>query len=266
LADHVPGLTQDYRMPLIGIVTGLEHSGTTWLADLIRGHPEISGGFECGVLLANSPAEFPHVTPFYEWMLKARHPSHWAITPEKMEYIVAAPNWDDMYRRIIESSPLFNDRVCNLLDKTPRYLPGLKYIMQKVDAPVIVIYKPVHYQYTSFKKRDFTLDGFIAHYTAYIGGLFEAYKKFGERIMVVMHEDLVRNTTSVLQHVFRFLKVPVPETTHLQDKVFHTPGPVDKNYDLDKALTDVQSLTVVEKEKLSLLSQDDILRKMARKF
>ncbi len=253
-------------MPLISIVTGLEHSGTTWLADLIRSHPEISGGFECGVLLGANPAEFPHITPFYEWMLKARQPSQWGITPDKMQEIIAAPDWNAMYRRIIEASPLFDARVRYLLDKTPRYMPALPFIMQKVEAPVIVIYKPIHYQYTSYKKRDFTLDGFIAHYTAYLSGFFEAYKLYKHRIMVVLHEDLVRHTPRVMRQIFKFLKVDVPETAGLSGGIMHTPGPVDRNYNLDKALLAVKNLSAEEKEKLSLLSQDDIMQKIAKRF
>ncbi len=251
-------------MPLIAIVSGMEHSGTTWLADLIRCHPKINGGFECGVLLGNSPADFPKIQPFYQWMLKARHPTHWAVSPEAMRRIVSAPDWQTMYSRIIAASPLFNENVPWLLDKTPRYLPHLKTIMHKVDVPVVVIYKPILYQYTSYKKRNFTIEGFTAHYTAYIGGLFEAYKHFRERIMIVIHEDLVRQPQTVLPRIFRHLKTDMPAPDRFNIPASHGAGPVYADYDLNKAQADLSLITGQEKRLLQRLSQDDIIFKLAR--
>ena len=56
------------RSPLFAIVTGLEHSGTTVLSRLIMNAPGVFGGFECGLLLAATPAAFRRTHPWYQWM------------------------------------------------------------------------------------------------------------------------------------------------------------------------------------------------------
>jgi len=242
----------------------MEHSGTTWLADLIRGHPNINSGFECGVLLGASPADFPQIHPFYEWMLKAKNPSHWAVTPDKMARVIAAPDWDTMYARIMESSPLFDAQTPFLLDKTPAYMPILKDILKKVSAPIIVIYKPILYQYTSYKKRNISLADFVNRYAAYIGGFLEAYKHGPHRFKVILHEELVNNTQMVLQDIFRFLGVRLPEEGVLPDTIPTTPGPVYSDYNLEKARAAVNRINDEERTVLLKLSQDDLMSKLSR--
>ena len=34
---------------LVAIVTGMQHSGTTYLNNIINSHPRIMSGFECGI-------------------------------------------------------------------------------------------------------------------------------------------------------------------------------------------------------------------------
>jgi len=43
---------------LAGIICGTEHGGTTLAAQLLRQHPDLDTGFECGCLLYSSPQEF----------------------------------------------------------------------------------------------------------------------------------------------------------------------------------------------------------------
>ena len=73
----------------IALVTGMEHAGTTYLSSLIKCHPLVNGDFECGVLLAESPADFRNISPFYGWMLRAKNPKQWGISEDKMEIILA---------------------------------------------------------------------------------------------------------------------------------------------------------------------------------
>lgn len=90
--------------PVAAIVTGIEHSGTTHLGNLLRCHPSLSGGLECGVLLGDSPADFPGFSPFYEWMMWTG-PGGWGISPDQMDEICRSRSWNEMYRGICRYSP-----------------------------------------------------------------------------------------------------------------------------------------------------------------
>ncbi len=250
-------------MPQAIIVTGMEHSGTTYLSDLLKSHPRISGGFEGGMLLGNRPADFPNIDPFYEWMQKAKNPTQWAVSTEKMRFVTAASTWPDMYRRIMASSPLFADAADILLDKAPPYMPVLDQIMKKVSFPVIVIYKPILYQYTSYKKRDFTLEDFILHYTHYFGGFFKAWKSFSSRMLLVPHGELTRNPREMLQRLFRHLHISREAESVDPSSTRLTPGPVQANYDPGKAESDIRLLSPHEKEVLNRVGQDDLLARLS---
>lgn len=246
-------------MPLVGIVTGLEHSGTTYLADLIKSHPQINGGFECGVLLGDNPADFPSVKPFYQWMQKARHPSHWGITPQAMKEILAADNWNDMYKRIIQYSPLFNGPVTWLLDKTPRYMPILDKVMAAVKVPVIVVFKETDFQYLSYKSRNISLLDYFARYQHYYTGFFNAYDKYAKRILMVPHTTLCKKPGDVLMQVYKFLNVPVPEPILPEETIYLTPGPVRSNYDPKQEREALSSLTEEERQLINRFKVDEAL-------
>ena len=250
-------------MPQAAIVTGMEHSGTTFLSDLLKSHPRINGGFEGGMLLGNSPADFPNIQPFYDWMQKANNPTQWAVSAENMRFVTAAPTWPEMYRRVMESSPLFSDTADILLDKAPPYMPILDQLMQKVPFPVIVIYKPVLYQYTSYKKRDFTLENFVWRYTHYFTGFFKAWKCCSARMLLVPHGELARGPGEVMRKVFRFLHLEQPAGKGDPTSARLTAGPVKADYDPDKAEGDIRLLSAYEKEVLNKISQDEILHKLA---
>ncbi len=44
--------------PLFALVCGFEKSGTTLLNEILRRHPGVDSGFECGFLLGQSPRDF----------------------------------------------------------------------------------------------------------------------------------------------------------------------------------------------------------------
>lgn len=201
--------------PLIAIVTGLEHSGTTYLSKLMTRHPKIDSGFECGVLLADSPGEFPKIEPFYSWMQGSIEVGHWGVKSEDMADICSAKDWEDMYYKIIHYSPVFKEKSSYILDKTPRYMPKLDKILEKVMAPCIVIYKDIFFQYLSYRKRGVTLNRFVSRYTSYGEGLSRAVKRFGDRILLVKYEELHENTSKI-NDIFNFIRMEFEN--HLLDE------------------------------------------------
>jgi len=199
------------KSSLIAIVTGLEHSGTTYLSRLITCHPLIDSGFECGVLLADSPKDFVNVQPFYDWMQVEVEKGHWGIEKKDIAQICLAENWEDMYRKIIQYSPVFRDKSSYILDKTPGYMPKLDQILEKVLVPCLVIKKDIFFQYLSFKKRDVSLKQFVSRYVSYMSGLSRALEKFNDRIYIIEYKELYFNTAKKIIDVFDFINLDFRE-------------------------------------------------------
>ena len=85
--------------PLVGIITGLEHSGTTVLSWWLKNVKGIFSGFECGFLLGSSPAEFEG-SKFARMM--ARQDSKlvmWNVSSMGMQELYRAPCFVDMCAR-----------------------------------------------------------------------------------------------------------------------------------------------------------------------
>ena len=64
------------------IVTGMEYTGRTILSELIMNVPELIGPFETGFLLAEKPADFSNIAPFYQWVTRNDVPNDFlGLTP-----------------------------------------------------------------------------------------------------------------------------------------------------------------------------------------
>lgn len=251
--------------PLIAIITGLEHSGTTYLSRLITSyHPKINTGFECGVLLADSPHEFPKIKPFYDWMQQDIENGYngWGIRSNDMVDICSARSWEEMYCKIVQFSPIFTDKASYILDKNPRYMPRLDKILEKIDVPCIVIYKDIFFQYLSYKKRVTNLNRFISRYALYMNGLAKALKKFRNRIFLVKYEDLYEDKDKICD-IFNFLGLEF-ETQLLskQNALFKNDRFQEKlrfNFEYAKEIDEIKRLTQEECNVLSAMAKHSSL-------
>ena len=52
---------------IIAVITGMQHSGTTYLNNVLNSHSRIMSGFECGILLGEVN-EFHLIKPFSDWL------------------------------------------------------------------------------------------------------------------------------------------------------------------------------------------------------
>ena len=126
----------DKKRSIIGVITGMEHSGTTYLSNILNSHSMIMSGFECGILLENL-AHFETVEPFSEW-LKAGN-LHFGLPHDYLEKIKTM-NYEQVYEYIgkTKGSHIDNDyqllirKVPYFVDKTPQYIYYLPKICQKV--------------------------------------------------------------------------------------------------------------------------------------
>lgn len=246
------------RSPLAALVTGVEHSGTTHLASLIKCHPKIRGGFECGVLLAKFPKDLATLSPFFDW-LKEQGDRQWSLSDEQAEQVTLATDWDEVYCRICEFSHLFRPGDL-LLDKCPAYTQSLNSVLKKVDRPCFVTVKRIVAQYSSFKKRGFKLDKFIDHYLAYTSGLLAALPTHHDQIMMIWHDQLVQQPLIIMEKVFEKmgLEMPIAEIeTHLIENLNRHSQPRLGSFNYQGLEEIYKSLSEEEVAALSLVSLDN---------
>ncbi|KAA3614972.1 MAG: hypothetical protein D8M58_11000 [Calditrichaeota bacterium] len=253
-------------MSEIILMTGMEHSGTTYLSNLLKCHPKIAGGFEGGMLLANSPNEFPGIEPFYKWTLK-KPPVQWGLNQEQLDNICKSKTWADMYSSIKNYSPLFdNDQL--ILDKTPAYMPVLDSVMEKINSKCIVIFKNSLYQYTSYKKRNISINDYLGRYLSYLKGFLAAYNKYHDRLFILNHNSLGQNQQKIIHGIISFLGLEYDPEYFLKD-IFDKPLPPNvlrENYSYDVEQKAQKELSLQEIELLEKYSQDALLNKIVTKI
>lgn len=189
-------MNRSSQSPLLCVVTGMEHSGTTFLSKLITAHPRVNAAFECGVLMADSPAGILGVQPWADWFTMPIDDGHWGLSREQLLEVAAALDWDGAYAKLIEHSPLFRDGEDRIVDKSPRYLQDLPEVLAKVPkAPCLVLEKDALLMFHSYKKRDFDVKRFAAHFNRCQAALLDSESKF--RIKRVSQERLSADQAGV---------------------------------------------------------------------
>ena len=175
--------------PVVGIVTGVQHTGSTVMAWLIKNLPEAFSGFECGFLVGESPAAFEGSY----WAQRMEHPTNfmhmWNVSAAGMRRLYDAPCFVDMYERLLEVDGYLRAMpAARVLDKTPEYVHRLPAVLKRAPGvPCVVMTK--HNARTKSHEaalRDSTLR---------------------PRIFEVKYEDFVREPMAVMRRVVRFLKL-----------------------------------------------------------
>lgn len=193
------------------VICGLEHSGTTLISDLFRQVPELDSGFEVGVLLAQTPADFITMQPFADNILDG-----WKITKADLGYCCEAQTHTEFYARLKKASNEIDDNVFRVFDKTPRYLSRLKDCMSRTDVPFIASYKdPRAIVHSDFKRAG--TDNFNEWYKEYMPKkrhyLRSCYRQYSEaknqdRIVFVSLEELALNARQSMDKMFDHVGIP----------------------------------------------------------
>mgnify|MGYP003673169103 CR=1 FL=1 len=132
---------------LKAVICGMEHSGTTLVSDLLRQSGNLESGFECGVLMVPTPRQFPDLDPFYGFMKEG-----WSISEEDLAHCCDTDSFPEFYDRLKAASSLIENRH-DLFDKTPRYIAELPLVLERTDAPVVMIHKdPRASVYSDYKR------------------------------------------------------------------------------------------------------------------
>ena len=134
------------------VICGLEHSGTTLVSELVRQVPGVDAGFEIGVLLNESPRDFPSNYPFADLMLPS-----WGLSYETLLCCCDTDDFQEFYKRLQASSSMLRLNTHTIYDKTPRYLASLNACMQRLAVPFIITFKdPRSTVYSDFKSSGAT--------------------------------------------------------------------------------------------------------------
>lgn len=222
--------TEENGEALFAVVTGMEHSGTSFLSYLLKKNISfLEGGFECGALLADRPADFRHISPFYRWLSEPVEDGHWGLSPADVEYVCGCDAWSEFYARLRERSPRFDRERTRLLDKTPSYVYRLSEVAGKIpDTPILVIRKSADLLYLSRRRRGENFLGFCRKYWAFCAQV----RANRDRIHLVAFERLCTDTLGVMRRIFRHLGLELPR--HVDDDVGTMPGPTRPDFSLQE--------------------------------
>jgi hypothetical protein len=198
------------KRSLVAVVCGMPFSGTTFLSRIICSHPLIDSGFECGILFEHSPREFKSRIKFYNWMKSYDPPYNWKLSEEDMLYITDTDNFYEPYDRIVERCHLFKDNDKQfIVDKTPAYIYKLARTMRKVpDTPFIIIKKPLHFQYKSYKARGQSIDKFLNLRDKYNRAITNVLDrpKLKRRLLIVDFDELNQDISATVETIFSFIE------------------------------------------------------------
>lgn len=202
---------------LKAIVCGYEQGGTTLLNLLLKQHPLLDSGFECGFLLADTPKGFldEKYSEYNQSMIR----NGWGITQDELEgYICNVDNWHEVYLRLREKSRVITDKNIYLVDKTPRYMEYLDQVLKKIaDIPIIVIIRDPRSVLWSWIKRrenpmetiagEIHLEAMCNRYVRYARGYHRGKKEYPDRVFMIKFEDLINNSTRIMHDVLSFIEV-----------------------------------------------------------
>ena len=192
-------------MNLKFVICGMEHTGTTLVSDLFRQVPGLDSGFEVGVLLRDTPAEFQNLKPFSDNILQG-----WGITQEQFAHCCAGGDHLDFYARLQEASTSLKADTRAIFDKTPRYVAQLAACMTKVEVPFIVTHKDpraiVASDFKRAKTQDFNgwYDDYMPRKRTYMTNCYREWEAAAEkpRVFRIGLEDLAMNARLSMEGMF----------------------------------------------------------------
>lgn len=204
------------------IICGLEHSGTTLLSDLMRQLPSCDSGFECGVLLSETPAQFLDLEPYSSNLLKG-----WEITSQDLKICTKQPSFNSFYKELYSRSSLFeNNSVPSIrFDKTPRYITQIEKVVKRAAAtPILAILKdPRAILWSDFKRSGKKIeeisswyDNWLPQKKRYMELAYSGYEyclNSSQQCLLVRLEDLCFSAKETIYKIDNFLNL---EYTPLQ--------------------------------------------------
>ena len=214
------------------LVTGMEHSGTTLVSELIMSAPRVFGAFEGGFLLDQSPAKFYKRKTMYQWAVQPVTSSlHWGLSPHDRDaFVTQAACFAEMYRRVHQASPLFSAAAKTqdswMVDKTPAYVYNLTRILQLTpNVPIVVTVKDEAAQLQSLVKRGVRRKGALQRLAAFERSLQDALaSEHAHRLILVNMTHLYQHPNVVMANVFDTLGLAPWDPAYLTMEALNKKG------------------------------------------
>jgi len=197
------------------IITGMEHTPTDLIAELLMNVPCLVGAAETGFLLADSPSDVKSLSP---WITRSKLPlpDNYALRAEDIHSIQNTSDFAEMYRTLRHKSPVFNgglkdDKHCELplkmIDKTSDYIfiENFQKVLEKTQGvPVVVVKKSYKLLQISWARS-----GYEALQKEYYDAIYDNVGKmknlFPGRIKIINHDDILKQPDETFKDLFEFL-------------------------------------------------------------
>lgn len=197
--------------PLGAIVCGYERGGTSLIAEILRQHPDLNGGFEGGFLLGKRPRDFLSISPY-----RSNVKIGWGISEKELRYACNTDDWQEVYRRLRENAGEIWDKRVRLFDKTPKYMESLPKVLRKVpDIPCVVVVRDPRAVLWSWAKRSGMdtatwireeLRASCRRYVRYGRGWQAAVRAgFASRMLLIRYEAFCEDSGPWAERLFAFL-------------------------------------------------------------
>jgi len=218
------------------VLCGYERGGTTLLSEILAQNGYQSG-FECGVLLCNTPRDFKNLKPYFD-----EFPNWWKIPKTEVIEIIHSENFMEFYRKAIEKSGCFQrgfQEKIKFFDKTPIYMSNLGLVMSNLNfsSKVIVIHRDPRSVFVSWAKRQIktnqTVEQFILknittlskRYLHYFSG--SIFHKQSPNVLFISFEHLcldIENHLNIIGHFldgrkYQTIKGPVRYSNVTSNKI-----------------------------------------------
>ena len=224
--------------PLVALVCGYEKSGTTLLNEILRRHPQLDSGHEVGVLMGDSPRDFPNAKIYFAFFQQT-----WKLSKAQAQHCCDTDVWSEFYRRAREASPVIADKASLIFDKTPRYMLTLADVMAKaaplpcvvnVRDPRAVMHSwacwsghrddPGHYVEAHFSD-------YCERYLSYAQGYQSAVAQYADRLYLNQFEQMCLQPEATIDRIFAFLGLEFePAYLHFESEHFVYGSTVSQAY------------------------------------
>jgi len=198
------------------IICGYERGGTTLLSEILKNNGYASG-FECGVLMCDSPNQFKKYEPFYTNFKRA------SKLDNNFLNLLCEMNFKNFYLNFYKK--VYKKNNLKFFDKTPIYMKELGGCLNKATFinKAIVIYRDPRELYWSYYKREVLLNpsldkdkfinNFVKRYLEYfLGSIANLYNK---KILFISYEKLCLETKTELSKIEKFLNIKKIKSSNL---------------------------------------------------
>ena len=143
------GIKSSVKLKLPSIVLcGYERGGTTVLSDIFRNNGYESG-FECGVLMCDTPRDFLKYKPYVDMLMPG-----WGINSCELEAICCS-DFKNFYDQLISKSNSTIREANKFFDKTPIYMSKLGRVLNRTGFinKACIIHRDPRAVFSSWAKR-----------------------------------------------------------------------------------------------------------------